>query len=296
MHTATKTIVKQEKLGFASWVRETETTIGEALQEILDRDWVEDEATRSWMKNLRRRFQRVEIADLGRPYAMAWDTVKLKGKAENRYGDIGVLVRIDYPNGVQREGVGFVEAKRIYPSGRYEELRTDQLDRMVEGTPHHRLVLYERTPILEAAYGVAGHGMSPFLYGFPNPLESWNSVLAAVVPTKVALEMRGNRRRDLHPASLPLSYQLCARYLGGYDLDTSRKVVDIVRNGGAGAPSFLIIASVTLGGETSPSTDNLLRVGPDAPYDSIDPDQTVEITRDEPVAKQKPQIFLARGR
>ena len=48
----------------------------------------------------------------GIPYAVAWDAVKLKGKAETRFGDIGVFVRLRYPNGIQLEGVGFVEAKR----------------------------------------------------------------------------------------------------------------------------------------------------------------------------------------
>jgi hypothetical protein len=263
------------KLKFHEWLIETERLIKEALAEILDREWDENDATASWMRALRRELRQVELTDVGRPYAVAWDTLKLKGKAEHFYGDIGVFVRLDYPNGVTTEGVGFIEAKRVYASGRYKELDHKQLKRMLKGTPHHRLGLYEREPIPEARFGLAGHGVypssnPPWLVG-----EVWGSVLAAVVPTYVALAMRGNSRSDLHPPCLPLSFQLCARYLGGYDLDLSSKLVDTVKSAGAGAPSYLVIANVKIGGETTPSTDNLIRFGPDAPYDAIEPDLIV---------------------
>jgi hypothetical protein len=265
-----------QKLIFTEWLVETERLIGTALAEILDRDWDENDATKSWMRALRRELKQVEVSGVGRPYAMAWDTVKLKGKSENLFGDIGVFVRIDYPNGVRTEGVGFIEAKRIFPSGRYQELKRDQLERMLKATAHHRLGLYEREPIPEAAFGLAGHGMGPFFSDAWPLAASWDSVVAAVIPTSVALKMRGNKRIDLHPPCLPLSFQLCARYLGGYDLDDSSDLLAAIEKGHAGAPSYLMIANVVIGGETTPSTDNLIRFGPDAPYDAMEPDQILE--------------------
>jgi hypothetical protein len=267
-----------KKLSFSGWLARTERVIAGALAEILPRDWDENDATKSWMRALRRDVSEVEIIDLGRPYAVAWDTVKLKGKAENFYGDIGILVRMRYPNGVQTEGVGFIEAKRIYASGRYQELKSDQLQRMLKAVPHHRLGLYEQSPIEEAAYGLAGHGVLLDPESYSTERSRWYSVVAAVVPTAVALYMDNNRRADLHPPCLPLSYQLCARYLGGYDLDYAPKLTVIVRNGGAGAPSWLLIADVRMGGETTPSTEGLLPAGPGSPYTSLEPD--VEATRE----------------
>ncbi len=280
------------KLTFYQWLLKTEDVIRNALSEILDRDWDENDATKSWMRALRREAREAEVTGLGRPYAMAWDTVKLKGKAENQYGDIGVFVRVDYPNGVQTEGIGLIEAKRIYPSGRYEELKRDQLERMLSATAHHRLGLYERTPILQAAFGLAGHGTY-----FDSPLiGSWGSTLAVVVPTSIALKMRGNQRSDLHPPCLPLSFQICARYLGGYDLDLSPKLVETVKTGGAGAPSYLLIANVKIGGETTPSTDNLVRVSPDGPYTAMAPDQKATPIQVETVSAKKKESHLVKPR
>ena len=179
-----------EKLTIREWFQETEKSINDAINEILDRDWDENDATRSWLKAIRRRFNQVEIVDVGRPYAMAWDVLRLKGKTENRLGDVGVFVRIDYPNGARTEGVGFIEAKRIYGSGRYEEFKTDQLERMLKATAHHRLCLYERSPIPEAKFGLAGHVVELFSEGQQFSPNIWDSVIAAVVPSYVALLRR----------------------------------------------------------------------------------------------------------
>lgn len=264
-----------KKLSFCEWLNQTEEVIAAAFAEILPRDWDENDATKSWMRALRRELRSVEVTDLGRPYAMEWDAVKLKGTGENLYGDIGVLVRIDYPNGVQADGIGFIEAKRIYASGRYQELKFDQLERMLKGTPYHRLGLYEQAPIAEAAFGLAGHGVASALNPSRENQAPWDKVVAAVVPTNVALKMKGNRRPDLHPPSLPLSYQLCARYLSGYDLDYGPKLIETVVKGGAGSPSWLLIAHTAIGGDTTPSTESFLPIEPGSPYTSLEPDQQV---------------------
>src|SRR5438552_2074257 len=169
--------MKVPELYFIQWQWKVEQTISAAIAEILPRDWDENDATISWMRAVRRKFPSVRIRDLGFPYAVAWDTLRLKGKAETRFGDIGVFVRMRYPNGVQLKGVSFVEAKRIYPSGRYDQLDREQLKRMVKGTPFHRLGLYSRTPINDAGRGVGGEGWLPYA-----PLvvaEPWSNVLAA---------------------------------------------------------------------------------------------------------------------
>jgi hypothetical protein len=262
------------KLSFDNWLEQTEALISGALKEIREQHWKEDYATMRWMDVLRAALPHVEITDLGRPYAVAWDALKLSGRRENAYGDVGVFVRIDYPNGVQVEGVGFIEAKRIYPAlDVYGKLDCEQLTRMVDKVRHHRLGLYERSSILEAVFGLAGHGMdSVYDHGAKLVQPAWGSVLAAIIPTTVALDLRGNRPSDLHPACLPLSYQLCARYLGGYDLETRSEIVADVKSGGAGAPTFLFISHVVIGGETTPTTDDRLGIAPTSPYTAFEPD------------------------
>jgi hypothetical protein len=226
------------------------------------------------MRALRDALPCVEITDLGRPYAMAWDALKLNREQETPYGDIGVFVRIDYPNGARIEGVGFIEAKRFYPEVQnYKELKRDQLKRMVKNIQNHRLGLYTQTPIPEAVHGLRGHGVN-WVYdeGAKIVDPAWNSVLAVVVPSTIVLQLHGKKPSDLHPASLPLSYQLCARYLAGYDLETKYDIVEEVRTGGAGGPSFLLISHVVIGGETEPSTDDGLGLmTPGGPYSALEP-------------------------
>lgn len=262
------------RLSFEDWLLRTEELISGAIAEIREQHWKEDYASMRWMDVLRSELPNVEITDLGRPYAVAWDAMKFDGERETNYGDVGVFVRIDYPNGVQVEGIGFIEAKRIYPASEtYKQLDHEQLTHMIDKVRYHRLALYERTPIPEAVFGLTGHGMaSAYNFGSKLVQPGWQSVLAAVVPTTVALDLRGNKPSDLHPACLPLSYQLCGRYLGGYDLETRAEIVADVKAGGAGAPSFLLISHVVIGGETTPTTDDRLGIAPDAPYTTLDPD------------------------
>jgi hypothetical protein len=261
-------------LSFEEWLLRTEELISGAIAEIRKQHWKEDYASMKWMDALRTSLPHVEITDLGRPYAMAWDAMKLDGRRETNYGDVGVFVRIDYPNGVQVEGIGFIEAKRIYPALEvYDQLDHEQLTRMVNKVRYHRLGLYERTPIPEAVFGLTGHGIaSAFDHHAKLVQPGWRSVLAAVVPSTVALDLRGNRPSDLHPACLPLSYQLCARYLGGYDLETRADIVADVKAGGIGAPTFLLISHVVIGGETTPTTENRLGIAPEGPYTTLEPD------------------------
>jgi hypothetical protein len=271
--------MKVPEFYFFEWIARVEHTISGAVSKCIPRNWNdEDYLTRSWMQAICDKVASVKIKGLGIPYAAAWDVLKLTGSAETSFGDIGVFVRIRYPNGVLLEGVSFVEAKRIYrSSGRYEMLDSNQLERMVNKTPFHRLALYSDKPISEAALGVAP---SPHYWWYRENIYPCSNVLAAVLPTRIALAMKSNKPADLHPPCLPLSYQICARYLKGYDLDFASLSVQIVRDGGAGAPQYLLVADVVMGGETSPpSTDDIIHIGPDGPYASFempDSEHTIE--------------------
>jgi hypothetical protein len=289
-------------LSLQDWLLRTEELISGAITGLRPNDWKEDIASYRWMQILRDSLPVVEITDLGHPYAMTWDALKLERAQETPYGDIGVFVRIDYPNGTRMEGIGFMEAKRFYPEfDRYNELREKQLATMVENVRHHRLGLYTQTPISEAVDGLRAHGVT-WAYDEQTKLvhPGWRSVAAAVVPSTVALTLRGKRPRDLHPASLPLSYQLCARYLAGYDLDTDAKKLDEVRKGGLGSPTFLFISHVVIGGETHPTTENGLGLlTPGGPYSSLEPEPDVAVNTEvvaEPEKEQELETGFVRNR
>jgi hypothetical protein len=268
------------QLPFQEWLLRTEELISGAIAGLRPNDWKEDIASFNWMQALRTEMPVVEITDLGHPYAMAWDALKLKRVHETPYGDIGVFVRIDYPNGARLEGIGFIEAKRFYAEhDEYHKLDDKQLKRMVEAIRHHRVGLYARSAITEAVDGLRGHGVD---WAYDTQAKQihpgWRSVVAAVVPTTTALTLKGKRAKDLHPASLPLSYQLCSRYLAGYDLDIDARIVEEVKTGGVGSPTFLFISHVIIGGDTRPTThDGLGFITPGGPYSALEPDRPVAV-------------------
>ena len=66
--------------------------------------------------------------------------------------------------------------------------------------------------------------------------------------------VKGVNNRDLNGLSLPLSYQICCRYLRGLDLDFSRDLVEAVRNGVIDGIHYLVLAHAVEGGERPPST------------------------------------------
>lgn len=288
-------------LSFQDWLLGTEELISGAITGLRPNDWKEDIASYRWMQILRDSLPVVEITDLGHPYAMAWDALKLERAQETPYGDIGVFVRIDYPNGAHLEGVGFIEAKRFYPEhDEYHKLEARQLKRMAKNVEHHRLGLYTQTPIPEAVDGLRAHGVT-WAYDERTKLvhPGWRSVAAVVIPTTVALTLRGKRATDLHPASLPLSYQLCARYLAGYDLDTDAKKLDEVRNGGLGSPTFLFISHVVIGGDTHPTIENGLGLmTPSGPYSSLEPEPEVAVDTEvlaEPEKEEELETAVVRN-
>jgi hypothetical protein len=258
------------KLPFSVWLSRTEAAISAAIRQIEDREWDENLATWSWMNALRQEFQKVQIIDNGQHYAVAWDMMKLKGAPETSYGDIGVLIRFNYPNKKRVEGVGFIEAKRVFRSGRYESMDATQLDRMHAATAHHRLGFYERKPIMEAVDGLARQGAASAIGGINSELS--DGIVAAVAPTGIALRMKSSHRDDLHPLCIPLSYQICARYFQGYDLDLAPDLLEAVKQGGLGSPKYLVLGNVEIGTDTDLTTDGMVDVGPDGPYDAVGDD------------------------
>lgn len=72
----------------------------------------EDFITRSILKEIRNRLDSLVLGDLKERMQIEWLPYKLTGRAENKFGDIALLVNIHHQDGDAIEGVAFLEAKK----------------------------------------------------------------------------------------------------------------------------------------------------------------------------------------
>jgi hypothetical protein len=184
-----------------------------------------------------------------------WALWKLKGTAETSFGDIGILIRLQFPDDlvlhheptqVELEGAAFLEAKRMYwETNRYNQLKSSQLESILSHTPFAKVLLYDR--------------------GIP-----WNGCdkqFAMVVPANAAL-VAGTNTRSLHCLGTPLPEQILYRYFHGQDLDYRPEIVEAVKGYSARLrpPKWVLTAGVGVAGFTPVMphiNEALFRQGPD---------------------------------
>jgi hypothetical protein len=150
------------------------------------------------------------------------------------------------------EGVGFLEAKRIFAEGEYESVDWGQLFRISQRTKYPLLLLYDNCQVSEFADNLL---FQPFVRGMPIRSLDVPFSHAVVVQSPLALKLQV-KNRSLHKFALPLSYQICARFLRTQDLDFDPSAVDQVKRyvgDTFGGPRYLLVASVSSGGVELPS-------------------------------------------
>jgi len=244
---------------YAQFTSDIEVCLRVAVRDCFPRTWDEDHITLSLTERLQKQFRRVEIDDLDRHYHVSWDAYKMTGQAEQRFGDLGVLVSMQTWGGETLEGVGLLEAKRRdRNSSRFKAMKPSQLRRLHNKTRNSQLLLYDYDQIsgfednLHAAHCWARLG-APIWRVHPNFLSSTPYSHAVVLPIGTALELKPITT-DLYKFSLPFSHQLCGRYLRGFDLETEPDIIEAVKGVSDewGGPSYLWVLSVSTGLEPPP--------------------------------------------
>lgn len=218
------------------------------------RYWNEDHITLSWLKRLISEWPSFSLAP--HPTTIVrWDAYKMDGSLEQENGDVAFLIDINFDNGNALQGVGFLEAKRIYDTGRFEALKWAQLRLLSSNSSNHQLLLYDHSPI-PTQYSLGAclpcdccpccedHGQYC--------CESSEFSAAIVMPTlhAIAYEEKG---RVLESIGHRLSEQILLRYFRGLDLDFDADLVKRVLAGAPGGPKFLAIATIHVGGGANPS-------------------------------------------
>lgn len=96
------------------------------------------------LNEIRKKFVHIEVDSYPGRISLAWRPWKLKGKYENNFGDIAILVNIIDNDGVEIQGVSFLEAKKRYrESGKFDAVKEDQLSRIYKNAPHAMLLFYD---------------------------------------------------------------------------------------------------------------------------------------------------------
>ena len=238
---------------FHEWLNDVESTISVAIAKCNPRYWHENHISFTWLRALidsQSDVTTIHTFDVS-PFSIAWDAYKAGGRLETEHGDIVFLVRCSFRNGRDVEGVGFLEAKRINTSGSYDALDWSQLDYQNSHVGNHRLLLYDSAAIHPAGRNLIDQG-----FCMACTREPYGAIRAAVVLTQHALALR-QKTRSLHRLSIPLSYQICCRYLRGLDLDWNANLVRAVKAGAVPGIQFLFVAHALIGVEGTPSVEGV---------------------------------------
>ena len=238
-------------LSLIDWLLQIECCIETAVSSCRPRAWKEDQISYAWLRAVTGTLRNLRITDIPLPFAVEWDAYKADGALEEGHGDIAFLVRLTLPNGNSTSGVGFLEAKRIYSTEDYKAIKSEQLAWQASRTANHKLLLYDDKPVNAAADNLIAHGFCLRCYQ-----ELFRKVNAVVIPTHHALAL-GKRNRELNSLSLPLSYQICCRYLRGFDLDYERALVQAVESGVVAGIKYLVVAHAVMGTDGVPSTSRI---------------------------------------
>lgn len=220
-----------------------ERSIQNSILSCYPREWNEDHITYTWLKELRH-----VSSDLTSPFFpkfpktnVAWDAYKIDGRLEEANGDVAFLVKVTFENKNSLTGVAFLEAKRVYDSGRYDSLKWAQLKHMTSRSSQHLLLLYdfEEQQVTSSMIGCDHYFDDLCLLRGTN---------AIVTPTLYALTVE-EKTRALSNIGYPLSEQIFLRFFRGFDLDFTQTLVEQVKQGVTGGVKFLVVAHVVMGSE-----------------------------------------------
>lgn len=198
-------------------------------------EWDENFISFSLMQELRNLFSNRVIHFNKWSKIVDWKSFKNKGKTESNFGDISLIVNIQFTSGETLKGIVNIEAKRDFESNNFDMLELDQLQRIYSNSTHSHLLLYN-------------HNSEELPLKFPDE-STWKSHLW-ISPINTAIQMVGQTTKKdnwkILRTSFPFSMFLTSRIFWGFDLDFREEIYeDIVKeNNKIIDPSFLGIVNV----------------------------------------------------
>ncbi|HEX9513818.1 MAG TPA: hypothetical protein VF939_25180 [Puia sp.] len=183
-------------------------------------EWDENHLSFLLMKRLRELFGSRRIHFNKWSKIVDWKSYKNRGKQERDFGDIALIVTIQFSTGEVLQGVACLEAKRDFQSGNFESMDLEQLNRIKANLPYAHLLLYT-------------HQRQYLQLKFPNS-ETWPSYLW-VSPLNTAIvklgQLRPHDNSSVLRTSFPFAMFLSARIFWGLDLDFRDDILNDIING-----------------------------------------------------------------
>jgi hypothetical protein len=233
---------------------ELETLIYKNIKENYPANWDRDSITRSIFADLKNLFHGKKIHTPGNTIKTLWRLYQLKKEPESIPGDVALIIQITYHDGQVAEGVVFYDiAEKDPDKNSFSVLNKNRIKKLTSFAHHSQLLLYDYDPITGMAFPSTVESV------IGNHPHNWNSWIpythAATVQANLAF-LLGNKTTSLYKVAVPLSYQLCYRYLYGLDLDFNKQALESATdlNSARGNPKFLIHISVSHGGAEPLST------------------------------------------
>jgi len=216
-------------------VRELELLFAHICQQSYPHEWDENFISFQLMQQLRRLFARRVINFNSWSKIVDWQSFKNRGKQETNYGDIALLVNVQFTSGESLKGVACLEAKREFNSGSFESMGLAQLDGILQNLPYAHLMLYNyvRKPC-QLKFPDESVWESHF---WVSPLNTANRLLQQV-------DMNNNWK--VMRTAFPFAMFLTARIFWGLDLDFRTEIYDDIVEGNKKYmnPSYVGIVNV----------------------------------------------------
>lgn len=218
-----------------------EQTFNKICTDSYPTEWDENHITFSLMKELRNIFSNRIIHFDSWTKMVNWQSFKNRGTQETKYGDIAIIVNIQFSSGEVLRGVATIEAKRIYNTGNFESIDLEQLKRIKANAPYSHLLFYLSHP-------------TQVNLKFPNE-STWttNMLVSPINTAQELLKQTNPKDTRVLRVSFPFTSFLTSRIFWGLDLDFRKEVYDDILGGlnslTNSSPKFLAIANVFYDGQ-----------------------------------------------
>lgn len=205
-----------------------ENVIRHSISGVSGHEWDEDFITLNLLRDLRNELSGSRFIGRDKKSGIKWQIYKLKGTFENDFGDIALVVNINYQDGTSINGAAFLEAKkRDWRKTTFGAMKLLQAKKILKNAPRSQYLLYDYEEITSFLNGSLYLEELSYYYHHRGGHVPFAPVTRAVcVPLNLAVAT-ASKDTLLYRHGVPFSQMLSNRYFQGLDLefdDTSKKV------------------------------------------------------------------------
>jgi hypothetical protein len=216
-------------------IKSLEQIFSQICAEAYPNEWDENFISFRLMQELRKLFSNRIIHFNNWSKIVDWQSFKNRGKQETSYGDIALLINIQFSSNEVLKGVVCLEAKREFNSHSFESMDLRQLDSIYANLPFAHLLLYSY------------HGYELPLK-FPNE-EEWKSnfwVSSLNTSRQLLRQVERSDNGKVLRTSLPFTMFLTSRVFWGHDLDYRENIYNDITAGNSKLtdPTFLGVVNI----------------------------------------------------